>query len=131
MREIQDMTLNLSRGLQGMEKAKLRERSDRFAREFTRLETPEDAFGIRITGVPLSDDIRIESVFQGNDIINEFAKPTIKVCRQGTNDMDGDLKSIFWNYEFHPSPWRPILRATRAEDNDTNAEGVSREHLLL
>ena len=71
MREIQDMTLNLSRGLQGME-AKLRERSDRFAREFTRLETPEDAFGIRITGVPLSDDIRIESVFQGNDIINEL-----------------------------------------------------------
>ena len=98
----------------------------RGSREFTRLKTPGDAFGIRITGVPLSDNIRIKSVYRENDIINEFAKPTIKVCRQGTSDMDGDLKSIFWNYNYHPSPWRPILRATRAEDNDTIADRVSR-----
>ena len=42
MREIQDMTLNVSRGLERLEK-RLSERSKCFLKEFDRLETPEEA----------------------------------------------------------------------------------------
>ena len=47
MREIQDMTLNVARGLELLEK-RLSARSERFEEEFRRLETPENAFGIRL-----------------------------------------------------------------------------------
>ena len=46
MREIQDMTLNVSRGLERLER-RLSERSEHFQRRFKCLKTPEDAFGIR------------------------------------------------------------------------------------
>ena len=68
MREIQDMTLNVSRGLERLNTT-FNVRANQFATEFSRLETPEDAFGIRLTGVPLGDDIRINRVFQRDDII--------------------------------------------------------------
>ena len=44
MREIQDMTLNVSRGLERLER-QLSERSDRFRQEFKRLRTPEKCMG--------------------------------------------------------------------------------------
>ena len=51
MREIQDMTLNVARGLERLER-RLSERAERFSQEFDRLETPEDALGIRLTAAP-------------------------------------------------------------------------------
>ena len=48
MREIQDLTLNLSRGLERLER-RFGERSSRFEKEFDRLTTPDDAWGIRAT----------------------------------------------------------------------------------
>ena len=50
MREIQDMTLNVSRGLERLERQLLK-RARRFSQEFERLETPKDAWGIRLTAV--------------------------------------------------------------------------------
>ena len=47
MREIQDMTLNVSRGLERLDK-RLSERSKRFKKEFDRLVPHRNAFGIRL-----------------------------------------------------------------------------------
>ena len=44
MREIQDMTINVARGLERLDK-RLLERSKRFEQEFKRLERPDDALG--------------------------------------------------------------------------------------
>ena len=64
MREIQDMTLNVSRGLERLDR-RLSERSERFSREFGRLllMAPETAFGIRLTSAPVGDEIQLIGFF--------------------------------------------------------------------
>ena len=110
MREIQDMTLNVSRGLERVEK-RLFERSKRFQEEFKRLETPKDAFGIRLTGAPVGEEIQIDRVFHQGSIINEFSIQWRTVSRQH------NFNRHTLNSPFNPPPsdWRPILRGTRAE----------------
>ena len=86
MREIQDMTLNVSRGLERLERC-LSERAERFRQEFERLQTPKDAWGIRLTAAPVGDEIRIDRVFRHpNNLAEEFNEPWHKVLyRQGGN----------------------------------------------
>ena len=112
MREIQDMTLNVTRGLERLEK-RLSERADRFRQEFERLETPGDAWGIRLTAVSVGDEIRIDRVFRHPGLAEEFNEPWHKVLyRQGSN------RSQFKGLETvgaFPYLWKPRLRATRAE----------------
>ena len=138
MREIQDMTLNVSRGLERLEK-RLSERSERFQQEFKRLETPEDAFGIRMTATPVGDDIRFERVFRENSIVEELDEPWRNVLyRPGSGETgprlgrDGYIKSVpelmsgrsgserviddaLRGRDIFPSSWRPRLRVARAE----------------
>ena len=110
MREIQDMTLNVSRGLERLDK-RLAERSKRFQDEFKRLETPDDAFGIRVTGAPVGDEIKFDRVFAQRRIMMELDVPWYTVAFPD-NDQERRL-----NYpsELPPQFWRPILRGTRAE----------------
>lgn len=58
MREIQDMTLNLSRGLERLEQ-RLLERSELFKAEFSNLDSPDNAFGLRITATPVRSKINL------------------------------------------------------------------------
>ncbi len=138
MREIQDMTLNVSRGLERLEK-RLSERSTRFQQEFRRLKTPGDAFGIRMTATPVGDDIQFERVFRQNSIVEELEEPWRKILYQpgsgetGTRiSRDGHIPSVqelrsgrsgservvdddLIGPDIFPSSWRPRLRAARAE----------------
>lgn len=114
MREIQDMTLNVSRGMERLEK-RLEERSKLFEGEFDCLETPKDAFGIRFTAVPVSDDVRIDRVFQNNGFIKEYDKPRISIVRISETDGEIILRGVEGTH-LSPSDWRPRLRASRAED---------------
>ena len=109
MREIQDMTLNLSRGLERLER-RLAERKERFGQEFRRLRTPESAWGIRMTAVPVGEEFRIDRVFRQGKIAEEFDEPWHKVrILENGNDRSPDvpLRS--------PLHWQPRLRATRGE----------------
>ena len=113
MREIQDMTLNVSRGLERLER-QLSERSERFRQEFERLQTPENAWGIRLTAAPVGDEIRIERVFRHPGLAEEFEEPWHEVLyRQGGNGRQ--LKGLRHNGFRLPWSWKPRLRATRAE----------------
>ena len=141
MREIQDMTLNVSRGLERLEK-RLSERSARFQQEFKRLETPEDAFGIRMTATPVGDDIQFERVFRQHSIVKDLDEPWHNVVyRPGSGETgsriarDGHIPHIPYVGEsmsgqsgservvdddlhsrnIFPECWRPMLRAARAE----------------
>ncbi len=131
MREIQDMTLNVSRGLERLEK-QLSARSARFQQEFKRLKTPEDAFGIRLTATPVGEAIRFERVFRENRIVEELDQSWYKVLYQpgsgekcGRVGRDGYMLSIGESAseravrdifcEKSTSLWRPLLRAARAE----------------
>ena len=118
MREIQDMTLNVSRGLERLDK-RLAERSERFQEEFNRLKTPDDAFGIRMTAAPVGEGIRFDRVYGQGRIMQELDVPWSVVGRQSSNGTQ-NLETPTY---FPPQYWRPILRGARAEiDNIYSAE---------
>ena len=110
MREVQDMTLNVSRGLQGM-KERLSERSERFQEEFSRIESREDKFGIRLTAVPVADEIRIDSVFRQGTIVKRFDMSWRAIVQRIPNGE----RSLKDPPDFPSSFWQPLLRGARAE----------------
>ena len=73
MREIQDMTLNVSRGLERLD-GQFAERADRFEDEFRHLFRPAKAFGVRVTGVPIGDEIRLDRVYSPHKIIESLSR---------------------------------------------------------
>ena len=115
MREIRDMTLNLARGTERLER-RLRERSRKFEEEFKRLVTPDDAFGFRMTAVPVGDEVRFGSVFTGGNLIEELRPPHIEIGR-GSNNRDSRLRTIRSVHAMHFDNWRPMLRAARVQES--------------
>ena len=115
MREIQDMTLNVSRGMERFDR-RLAERSERFRREFEMLATPGDAFGLRFTALPVGDEVRFDRVYRQQQIIDHLCSRwrTVTQVRCGRR-----LRRL---YEFPPSNWRPILRGARADIRPSGKE---------
>ena len=124
MREIRDMTLNLARGTERLER-QLRERSRKFEEEFKRVETPDDAFGFRVTAVPVVDEIRFESVYSGGNLIEELHPPDVEVGR-GSNNRDARLRTIRSLHSMRFHDWRPMLRAARSEESHNWDRRVTR-----
>ena len=116
MREIQELTLNLSRGMERLERL-LAERSELFQQEFKCLSDPDNAFGIRMTAMPVSDEIRIDRVYSHNSVVQRFHEPWRTVLDGQGNPLDDDFGIV-------PIVWRPMVRAARADSNqgtsDTN-----------
>ena len=120
MREIQDMTLNVSRGLKGLEK-KLIERRKRFKVEFQRFENPDELIGVRATAVPVNDEIRIKRVFHNNTIDSELLETDHKVSLVSNQDPKQIRQLEVLSLDYN---WRPMIRAARGEYivNSQNAE---------
>ena len=116
MREIQDMTLNLSRGLERLNE-QLEERATLFEREFERLETPGEAFGIRLTAVPVGEEVGFNRVFRDHGLAKELTKPPIKIFRRMKDGSRTQLKGILSIHKLSPTLWRLQLRSARAEDD--------------
>lgn len=119
MREIQDMTLNVVRGLELLEK-RFSERSERFCEEFGYLDTPDKAFGLRITAMPVGDEIHIDRVFRWGATVEKFREPLHRVllCEgEGTQHTLGGEGAIR-SYSFS----RPLLRAVREELDNSSME---------
>ena len=113
MREIQDMTLHLARGTERLER-RLRERSRKFKEEFKRLETPDEAFGFRMTAVPVGDEISFGSVYTDGSLIEELRPPEIEI-RRGSNNRDTQLRTIRESHDILFHDWQPMLRAARVK----------------
>ena len=117
MREIQDMTLNVARGLERLER-RLSERSKRFSREFERLISPEDAFGCRFTAVPSSNGIEFERVFGNHDLADGFHVPWKNVLMN---------RRTISEVSCEPGLWRALLRGARSDSKlpqvERNDEG--------
>ena len=108
MREIQDLTLNTSRGLERMER-RLAERAKAFRQGFERLRAPENAYGIRVTAAPVGDEIMFNRVYGQK----ELYRPKFEISiLDRYNVIQAEDHSL----------WRPMLRAARA---DTSAYGTS------
>ena len=101
MREIQDLTLNTSRGLARMERS-LADRAEIFREGFERLRSPENSHGIRVTATPVRDEIKFNRVYGHT----ELYRPNFEI------DLLGKCNVV--RAEDH-SLWRPMLRAARAD----------------
>ncbi len=101
MREIQDLTLNTRRAMDALEH-RLSQRSKGYLREFGRLSTPDEAFGVRATVLPVGNEIMFERVFG----ISDLYRPPFQISwLNNTSTIAGK----------HPSSWRPILRGARSD----------------
>ena len=115
MREIQDMTLNVSRGLERLEKH-LSKRSERFEQEFQLLSNRNHAVGVRATATPVDDSIQLDRVIHSRQIPQGLEEPWREVFLR---DKDGSLHGL-QAHVIEPIYWRPMLRSARAElGNDT------------
>ena len=113
MWEIQDMTLNVSRGMEHFEK-RLSARSVRFQNEFNRLESLDSVFGLRFTALPVGEDVQLDRMYHQGGLIEGIKSPWSKVTlkdRRGTRTLDHAMR------ELPPHYWRPILRGARAESD--------------
>ena len=118
MREIQDMTLNVTRGLKRVRK-KFEERADSFKREFKRLASPSDAYGMRITAIPAGGDIRLLTLCRPHmQLVEGLRIPKYTVVRQ----LQGQDPMIVSGLEAVPGVhvagrqnWKPRLRAVRSD----------------
>ena len=113
MREIQDMTLNMSRGLERLN-GQFAERANCFEDEFRHLFGPAKAFGVRVTGVPIGDEIRLNRVYRPRKIIDPLEEQWRRIywAQDGEDPSElevfPDINTIFW---------RPLLRAARADSS--------------
>ena len=117
MREIQDMTLNVSKGLERLEK-RLSTRSERFTREFERLTSTDNPFGCRFTAVPTNEDIYFDRVFQNGSLLQGFCLPWRDVLLNGRPITEVTCG---------PGSWKALLRGARSEHRapglEPNAQG--------
>ena len=124
MREIQDRTLNVSRGMQRLEEKFAAEREE-FERQCEILGAAGSAFGLRITAIPVGQDLRVNSVVRNGTIDDRFAPPAVRVFRV-TSDSEPNGRQIFGvetAYGMTRGNWVPRLRAVCAEKFDHSQTG--------
>ena len=100
MREIQDLTLNLSRGSERI-RQRFAERARSFSQEFERLESTGYGFGFRVTGVPVTDHIAFDQVYG----VKALYRPPIRISLFGSPGVSRPPSDS----------WRPSLRSARSE----------------
>lgn len=110
MREIQDLTLNVSRGLERFDK-RMYERSERFRGVFDLLDSSTNAYGLRLTAIPLEENVVFERVVDKGTIVAELRMPRVGVTGKSSNGS-WKLQSPI---DFPATSWRPILRGVRAD----------------
>ena len=113
MREIQDMTLNVKRGLEALDK-RLNERAASFEHEFDRLTLPNSAYGIRITAMPVGGDIRLPKVCGPNlKLVEGLNTPRVAVTRQRPKE-ERPVTGLHRLQGVGHWGWNPRLRAARS-----------------
>lgn len=131
MREIQDMTLNVARGLERIDRL-FAEREALFGNEIQCLSKPIDGFGMRITAMPVVDEIHFDRVFGNHNIVEEL-RPEWK---QVVLEVAGRSRPVAALSELQSNnQWRPKLRAARSErsfsiDQDFVYHEIHRDGLL-
>ncbi len=107
MREIQDLTLRVERGLEAIERrfVERREAFEKWAREVPVI-TP--AVGMRATALPTSADLYVERVYGRSEYF-----PFVRDFSASIGGAKVDLL-----LPRHPVAERPILRGARREDDD-------------
>ncbi len=120
MHEIQDMTMNVSKGLEKLDK-RLSERSQRFYREIERLVSPENAFGCRFTALPTGYDIVAQSESTQKFIARATQLPWRTISLNGRT-----MRQV----TCEPRLWSAILRGNRSDRRPSKLQTNEKGHLV-
>ena len=115
MREIQDMTLNINRGLKQLNQ-RFEERASSFEHEFGQLCGKDDAYGVRISAVPVGGEIRLSRVYGEHfRLIEDLRMPKVSVHHRLPNIEDSEAKPLNDSRHLDEDAWlwMPRLRAAR------------------
>ena len=99
MREIQDLTLNISRGTERLE-SRLTERAENLLLEFKRRRVHGKPFGVRVSAVPVGEERLFDRVYGDEDL----HRPCLELSFFG-EIVQVDCRESSW--------WKPRLRAAR------------------
>lgn len=116
MQEIQDMTLNNSRGNEIFEN-RMSSRCNRLQHEFSNFRK-NDVYGVRVTAIPLGNEIQFERIYQHSDLLASLKPNWRRIFRILNNEKSQLSFPVLWG-NYLPSQWRPVLRGARA-DNFSN-----------
>lgn len=118
VQEIRDMMLRTAEGHQRLDGV-LSERAAHFSLAFNRLRTPNGAFGLRFTAVPVSEEIRIDRMWRHGRLLDELApaRCSVRRCALSTDADNGSyLQGVADFYQISSWQWKPRLDAAYAED---------------
>ncbi len=131
MREVQDLTLNVARGLERLDQ-RLQQRAEQFEREFGCLAATEDAYGYCITAMPVGDEIRLSALSRPHfRLVEGLQEPPVAVLRHRARDDAPQPIAGLKQRRAHHVPtagWRPQLRAVRSPPRQ---ETSTRHHAYL
>lgn len=120
MREIQDLTFAVARGLDAVDRRLVELRTAfRAWAAFDQMPSGKKRFAMRVTGIPASSDLYIERV---HNVAEIQPKQRAYHAKLGT-DQEYELNPVCNVYN-----WRPVLRGTQATEGDL---GERRRHLQL
>lgn len=106
---------------------KLKERATRFKDEFQLLDRPDDAVGLQITAVPVSEDLSLQPLSKPyGQIIDDLPRPRKKLLRLFKETQLEVISPPDFDHTFSPSGWDSILRAVRSDNHRriTTKKGV-------
>ncbi|MCY3626696.1 MAG: ATP-binding protein [Gammaproteobacteria bacterium] len=75
---------------------KLQERHEKFLAEFDSLSTPNQAFGVRVTGVPVIDQRFVDNLFDDDNINANFTPAPIPECVRAWGNL---LQGLYGNFQ--------------------------------
>jgi hypothetical protein len=112
MREIQDLTFSVARGLEGVDR-----RLTELKKDFDTWLAENDgqgwkSFAVRVSALPITSDLYIERVHEVKEIAPSRKVFFAKLGEQDTRRFD--LNPLLTEHQ----QWRPILRGTQANDGD-------------
>ena len=137
------MTLDASRDSERV-KQRLQERSEKFQQEFHNLKIPEEAFGIRLTALPVGEGGRFDNASQLHKLfIGPFVGPregsvqlpwkpvTKKVKTNGSNESKEEprqLVDLSSDYSNSMADWQLDLRRIRRQFNQPSKNDQPEEN---
>lgn len=102
---------------------RLAHRSTRFQKQFRRVCYPRDAYGIRLTAMPVSNDVQLSLPFVNEySLAQDYAKPAVRVTFRDADNRECLIPNVGHTYNMswtgRHALWHPILRGAQMECAD-------------
>ena len=121
--EVQDMVMRTAAWQELLEK-RIARRSLLFQKNFQRVRLPTDSYGIRLSAMPVSNEIQLSPpLINGRILADPYEKPTVRVSYRDSQGHEHKMQPlgetyISLNWSGKRALWHPILRGAQLECAD-------------